>query len=311
MDRRDVLKSVAIAAAGAGMAAAGASAVSASSAKFGGPAARVLRMPYLETADGTTLFYKDWGAGTPIIFVHSWSANSDMWQYQMTPLVAQGTRCIAYDRRGHGRSSQPGRGYDYDTLADDLAAVIEQLDVRNATLVGHSMGAGDIARYLSRHGASRVDRIVFLAPTLPFILQTPDNPAGVPKEFFDEVRAQWSKDFPKWLADNARPFFAPDTSAAMIEWAVAMSAQCPIKVAIDCNRAVTETDFRGELPKITVPTLIIQGDKDVSVPLDFTGRRTAELIPGSHLKVYEGAAHGLMFTHIDRLNGDLIEFVQG
>ncbi|MGO9452130.1 MAG: alpha/beta fold hydrolase [Candidatus Binataceae bacterium] len=310
MDRRDVLKSVAIAAASAGMAAAGASSVSASSARPRGSAAKVLRMPYVEAGDGTTLFYKDWGAGKPIVFIHSWSANSDMWQYQMTPLVARGTRCIAYDRRGHGRSSQPGRGYDYDTLADDLAVVIEQLDLRNATLVGHSMGGGEIARFLSRHGSSRVDRIVLLAPTLPFILQTPDNPGGVPKAVFDQVRAQWSKDFPKWLADNVRPFFGTDASAAMIEWVFAMSAQCPIKVAIDCNHAVTETDFRGELPKITVPTLIIQGDKDVSAPLEFTGRRTAELIPGSHLKVYEGAAHGLMFTHIDRLNGDLLEFVQ-
>ncbi len=309
MTRRDILKSAVVTMAGVGLAGASGEIVSASGAGTGGSTHTAARSPYIRTADGTHLFYKDWGSGKPVVFIHSWAVNSDLWQYQMAPMVSRGVRCIAYDRRGHGRSSQPGHGYDYSTLADDLAAVMDQLDLRNATLVGHSMGGGEIVRYLSRHGSHRVAGIVLIAPTTPFLMKTADNPHGVPAEYFEQVRAEWCKDFPKWIADNARPFFVPETSPQMIEWGVNMLAQCQLKVAIDCNHAVTETDFRAELPKIAVPTLIIQGDKDASAPLELTGRRTAELISGSHLKVYESAPHGLMLTHIDRLNGDLLEFV--
>jgi pimeloyl-ACP methyl ester carboxylesterase len=234
-----------------------------------------------------------------------------MWQYQMIHLAGQGLRCVAYDSRGHGRSSDPGQGYDYDTLADDLAAVIEQLDLREVTLVGHSMGGGQVVRYLSRHGARRIARAALVAPSTPFILKTADNPDGVDKRVFDNLRAMWSKDFPRWLADNARPFFTTETSAEMVQWGVRMCLQASLKALLDCNRADTETDFRAELPKITVPTLIIQGDKDVSTPLELTGRKTARLIPGSQLKVYEGAPHGLMFTHMDRFNRDLLGFAKG
>jgi len=306
MHRRNILKSVALAGAGAGLAAARGEA-----AKSGVSTAEALRTPFIVTRDGASLFYKDWGKGKPVVFVHGWALNSDMWQYQMIHLAGQGLRCVAYDSRGHGRSSDPGQGYDYDTLADDLAAVIERLNLREATLVGHSMGGGEIVRYLSRHGAKRIARAALVAPTTPFILKTEDNPDGVDKRVFEQLRATWGRDLPKWLADNARPFFSPETSPEMIQWGVRMGLQASLKALIDCNRAVTETDFRAEGPKITVPTLIIHGDKDVSAPLELTGRKTARLIPGSQLKVYEGAPHGLMFTHMNRFNRDLLAFIKG
>ncbi|MHB8384342.1 MAG: alpha/beta fold hydrolase [Candidatus Binataceae bacterium] len=273
-------------------------------------ASRTSHSPFVAADDGTPLYCKDWGAGQPVLFISGWSANADMWQYQMIPMIAAGFRCVAYDRRGHGRSGQPSSGYDCDTLADDLSAVIEERDLRGATLVGHSMAAGEIVRYLSRHGAGRVARIVLIAPTTPFILQTPDNPDGVPNAAFEQVRALLAADFPKWLDDNSAPFFVPETSPAMRAWVLGLSLQCSLVAALGCNHAFCETDFRPELPKISVPTLVIHGDKDASTPLELTGRRTAKLIPGAQLKVYEGAPHGLMFTHMDRLTRDLIAFAR-
>ncbi len=266
---------------------------------------------FIETNDRTTLFHKDWGTGRPVVFLHGWALNSDMWQYQMIHLANQGFRCIAYDRRGHGRSSDPGRGYDYDTLAGDLASVMERLDLRDAVLVGHSMGAGEVVRYLTRYGTKRVSRALLVAPSLPFILKTEDNPDGVDKSLLDTFRAQICRDFPKWLADNAPPFFLPETSPEMVQWAVRMALQASLKALVDANRTDTEADFRPEMRKIATPTLIIHGDRDHSAPLDFTGRRTAKLIPGSELKVYEGAPHGLFITHMERLNRDLLAFVKG
>lgn len=267
-----------------------------------------VKTPYIPASDGTSLFYKDWGAGNPVVFVSSWALSSDMWQYQMTPMASQGFRCVAYDRRGHGRSAQPSGGYDYDTLSDDLAAVIEHLDLRQITLIGHSMAGGEIIRYLSRHGSQRVRGIVLVAPTTPMILQTPDNPDGVPREVFDSVRAEWARDFPKWLADNARPFVLPDTSQTLLDWALGLMMQASLRAVFECHQAILESDFRSELQRVGVPALVIHGDNDVSAPLELTGRRTADLIPGAELKVYEGAPHGLMFTHIDRFNSDLIRF---
>ena len=310
MDRRSLLKSAFFAIAGAGVLSASVKEVSAGKLGKHTSKEKAMQTPFIAAKDGTPLFYKDWGSGKPVVFVSSWGMNSDMWQYQMTPMVNQGLRCIGYDRRGHGRSAQPGHGYDYETLADDLANVIEQLDLRQATLIGHSMAGGEIVRYLSRHGRGRVDRIVLVAPTTPFVLRTPDNPDGVPKEVFDQTRAEWMKDYPKWVADRVRSFLIADTSQAMMDWIVRLMTQTPLKVLLDCNQAIVQTDFRTELPRIDVPTLIIQGDKDVSTPLDLTGRKTAKLIPASELKVYEGAPHGLMFTHIERFNRDLIAFAQ-
>ena len=173
------------------------------------------------------------------------------------------------------------------------------------------MGCGEIVRYLSRHGSSRVARIVLVSPTTPFTLKTADNPEGIDKAAFDRLRASWSKDFPKWLGQNARPFFTPETSPEMVQWGINMASQTSLKALIDCNRVDTETDFRNELPRVTVPTLIVHGDKDVSAPIDFTAKRTARLVPGSRLIIYEGAPHGLMLTHLERFNSDLLSFIRG
>jgi non-heme chloroperoxidase len=264
--------------------------------------------PFIETADGTQLFYRDWGLGRPILFVHSWGVNGDMWQYQMVELVDRNCRCITYDRRGHGRSSDPGRGYDYDTLADDLATVIAHLDLSDVTLVGHSMSGGEIIRYLTRHGSERVARVALLGPTLPFLTKTPDNPDGVEREILEAVRASWRKDLPKWIADNAAPFFVPETSPGMVSWTHRLLEGCSLQAAIACNRAAAETDFRPELPAIKVPTLILHGDKDASVPASFS-EKTAALMPDCRLEIYEGAPHGLFLTHMERVNADLAAFI--
>jgi non-heme chloroperoxidase len=190
-------------------------------------------------------------------------------------------------------------------------ALIEQMDLHGVTLVGHSMGACEVVRYLTRHGSSRIARIVLIAPALPFLLKTADNPDGIDRVNFERGRAALSRDFPKVLWDNWPPFFVPSTSHEMMMWAASLMLQTPLKVALDCNRTFTEADFRPELAKIAVPTLIVQRTADVSAPIDLTGRRAARLIPGCELKVYPGAPHGLLFTHMDRLNPDLLEFIQG
>ena len=315
MQRRDVLKSVAFVAANAGLAITSSETAGAVSARTEGPTKNVPQMPFIETHDHTYLFYKDWGGGKPVIFMHGSPVNSDMWQYQMAHLASQGLRCIAYDRRGHGRSSQPGHGYDYDTLADDLAAIIERLDLRGVTLVGHSMSGGEIVRYLTRHGAGRIARTVFVAATTPFPLKTEDNPDGVDKSRFDQARAVMSKDSPRFFASGAPAFFGVglpkvSVSSEMMQWGVNLCFQTSLKAIIECNRALTETDLRSEMRKITVPTLVIHGDADQSAPIDLTGRKTAQLIPGSQFKVYEGAPHGLFITHMDRLNSDLLAFIK-
>jgi non-heme chloroperoxidase len=235
-------------------------------------------IPHIETRDRTSLFYKDWGKGQPVVFIHGWALGADMWEYQMPYLTSRGLRCIPYDKRGCGRSSQPWHSYDFDTFADDLAAVIEHLDLREVTLVGHSMGCGDITRYLLRHGAGRVARTALVAPTTPFILKTPDNPEGLDKSMFDSIVAELGRDRPRFLAAGAPAFF-------MI-------------------RTMSETDLRADMHAFTVPTLIIHGDADQGAPLDLTGRKIAEAIPSSQLKVYEGAARGLFITEKDRLNAD-------
>ena len=268
------------------------------------------RASFIERTDGTTLFYRDWGAGKPIVFVASAGLSSGMWAYQMLPLAQAGYRCIAFDRRGHGRSSDPGRGYDFDTLADDLAAVLETLDLRNVTLIGHSMGCGEITRYLTRHGLERVARIALVAPTTPFLLKTTDNPRGVDKAAFETLRAGWLRDYPQWLAANARPFVMPETSDAQIQWVMDMMLQTSLQAVIECNVAVTETDFRDELKRIDRPALIVHGTADQSAPIDLTGRPTAKLLPNGELKVYQEVPHGVFLTHIERLNADLLQFVR-
>jgi non-heme chloroperoxidase len=307
MHRRELLSTFATA--GATAAATMASGERALAADDNNAAPPVHRAAFVESHDGTNLYWREWGRGIPVLFVHSWCMNSQMWDYQFAALGHRGMRCIGFDRRGHGRSDQPPTGYDYDTLALDMATVIETLDLQDLTLVGHSMGAAEIVRYLSRHGDARVKRIVLLAPVLPFLTKTANNPDGVPAEMFEAWRAQWRDDFAKWVTDNAAPFFTPDTSPALIKWAVEMLLQTSLPVAIACNRAVAETNFQPELPRIRVPTLLLQGDKDASAPIELTGNKVASLMPNCRLKIYEGAPHGLMFTHMARLHADLLEFV--
>jgi len=286
---------------------AGAAAVGAlsSAAKAGG----ATRAPAVVAGDGTRIGWRQWGAGRPVVFLHSWGMRSDMWDYQVAALADRGARCIAYDQRGHGRSDAPADGYDFDTLADDLAAVLETLDLRDVALVGHSMGAGEIARYLSRHGAGRIARVAFVAPAIPSMLRSADNPAGVPEAGFEAVRDLWRTDFPRWVADNTPAFFTPRTSAQMSRWLIDMLLATPLPILIECNRRLTRTDFRPDLRAMAVPTLIIHGDADASAPIDVTGRVAAGLIPQARLKVYPGAPHGLFVTHMAQLNQDLADFI--
>jgi non-heme chloroperoxidase len=273
-------------------------------------------MPYLETADGASLFYRDWGSGQPVVFLSSWGLSSVQFQYQMASLVKRGYRTISYDRRGHGRSDDPGVGYDYDTLADDLAALIDHLDLSGLTLVGHSMAGGEIVRYLSRHGDGRTARAVLVAATLPFPRKTETNPMGVEAAIFERVRELWSRDFAAWVQANEPPYFGDglpgcDVSEFIRDWTRTDMLGTSLMAIIECNRALTDTDFRDELRTVRVPTLIVQGDKDASIPIELAGYRQHELLPNSQLIVYENAPHGLYLTHRDRLTEDLTAFIAG
>jgi non-heme chloroperoxidase len=265
MDRRTLLKSTLSTTLSAGLLAAADDAIGAQ----GAPARAMPDVgDFIETATGVKLAFTDWGAGKPVVFIHAWALPSAMWDYQISALCEKGLRCIAYDRRGHGRSSKPGTGYDCDTLADDLSALLTRLDLRGVTLVSHSFGSGEVVRYLTRHGASRIDRIALIAPAAtPFLTRTPDNPSGIPAEQLEFFRTKvLQADFPKWIEDGKKTFFVADTSPSLQDWVAQLMLSTPLPIAIECNRHVTATDFRRELPAISVPTLIIHGDKDVSRP---------------------------------------------
>lgn len=273
------------------------------------------KKPLVETNDGTHLFYQDWGMGQPVVFIHGWGLGAKMWEYQMTALSSQGLRCIGYDRRGCGRSDQPGHGYDYDTFADDLAALVEQLDLRDVTLVGYSSGGGDVARYLSRHRSDRISQTVLLGSITPFILRTEDNPDGLDKSVFDGMIAALERDRPQFLAASASSFFGAklptvSISPEIMQWGIRLALQASPKATIEMVHAFS-TDFRPDMSAFTMPTLIIHGDQDQNHPIDITGHKTAQLIPNNQLKVYEGAAHGLFVTHKDQLNRDLLAFIRG
>jgi pimeloyl-ACP methyl ester carboxylesterase len=259
--------------------------------------------PFVEAGDGTKLFYRDWGDGMPVVLCHPWGLNADIWEYQLTDLSERGFRCVAYDRRGHGRSEDPGHGYDYDTLAADLGAVIEQLDLRNITLVGYSMGSGEVARYVSRSGKDRVSRVVLVSSVEPVTT----NPV-----MFDNFVAGLKKDRPAFLAEGLPLFLGKDSaiSPAMSQWVLDQFLLSSPKAVIECVRAIATGDHRRDLGALTMPTLIIQGDKDEINPLELTGRKLAEAISGSQLKVYEGAPHGIVLTHRDRFTHDLLSFMQ-
>ena len=269
-------------------------------------------MPYFETTDGTSIFYAEWGAGKPVVFAHSWGLNSDMWSYQLPDLVDAGQRCIVYDRRGHGRSDRVGHGYDCDTLAGDLAALIEHLDLEDVTLVAHSFGCKEAVRCVSRQGADRIARVVLLAPTLPFLLKTPDNPVGVDRAFFEANAAALRRDVGRWCTDNAPPFFGADSwvSAATLDWTLHMIVDTPLPILLDTMWANVDTDCREELRRFPLPVLILHGDADASTPLEITGRPTADLLPDVQLTVYPGAGHGLYVSEHDRVNADLLAFMQ-
>jgi non-heme chloroperoxidase len=308
MERRKVLQAAATLLAGAGFTPIANDALARS--KPHSSSTKRTPFPYLETGERSTLFYKDWGPGEPkVLFVHGWPFHSDMWQYQMLHLASAGVRVIAYDQRGCGRSTDPGTGYDFDTLADDLASVTQQLGLRKVVLVGHSIGTGQIVRYLTRHGSDRVAGIVLLSASLPFIQRSADNPDGVDPVHFEHWRTVIRSDVPAWLVKASKPF-APEASPEMLQWIMQMIEANSIWAMTRTNQVEVETDWRAELPKVSVPTLVVHGDADHTCKIDTTGRRVAELVPGAELKVYAGASHGLFITHVDTFNRDLLTFVR-
>ena len=269
-----------------------------------------------QNPDGTSvnLFYEDWGTGQPVVFIHGWPLDHQMWEHQMRALPEMGLRCIAYDRRGFGKSDKPWRGYDYDTFADDLKAVLDQLDLQNVTLVGFSMGGGEVVRYFSRHGGNRVSKVVLLASIAPFTLKTEDNPDGVPIEVLHEMIGNIQEDRASFLTGFGKMFYGVNlishqVSQAMLDWNLMVAMQASPKATVDCIHAFGETDFRAEMYTINVPTLIIHGDSDKIVPIEATGEHAARLIPGAKYIIYEDAPHGLFITNKEELNADLLEFI--
>ncbi|HWL82856.1 MAG TPA: alpha/beta hydrolase [Roseomonas sp.] len=271
----------------------------------------------IRTRDGVRLFHRDWGShggsGPPVVFVASWSLPSDSWAYQMLALAEAGFRCIAYDRRGHGRSDDPGRGYDFDTLADDLAALLDQLDLRDVTLVGFSMGCGEVLRTLTRHGAAgRVARAVLIGTTTPLLTRAPDNPDGLDPALLESFRRDWlMRDFPGWIDAHMEPFVTPETPAGLRNWVRDMALRSSLHALLECHRTLAAADFRAEARAISLPVLLLHGERDMTSPPDLTARPTAALLPDARLEIYEGAPHGLFLTHQARLNADLIAFARG
>lgn len=266
---------------------------------------------WVEAEDGTRLYVRDVGAGRPVVFLHGWALSSRMWQYQVDELVGRGFRCITFDRRGHGRSDEPGRGYDLDRLVGDLESVLDALDLHDVTLVGHSFGGMEAVRYAAREGRKRVARLALLSATTPCLRKTADNPNGIDDVAFEFLRTLWRTDFAQWIDDNTAPFFTPATNALTIRWMVDMMLATPLDVAIAVNETMCAADLRDDLRSLGIPTLVVHGDADASAPLSLTGAPTAALVPHACFQVYEGAPHGLFVTHRERLNADLVRFLEG
>ena len=273
-------------------------------------------MSTITTKDGTTIYYKDWGTGPVVTLSHGWPLNSDAWDGQMLFLAQNGFRCVAHDRRGHGRSSQASSGNDMDTYAEDLAAVIEALDLEDVTMVGHSTGGGEVARYIGRYGTRRVAKAVLIAAVPPLMVKTAANPEGVPIEIFDAARSGLARDRSQYYRDFAPTFYGANRPGAQVSQGTLdqfwlWSMQAGLKSSYDCIKAFSETDFTEDLKKFDVPTLVIHGEDDQVVPVKNSARKSARLIKGATEIYYLGLPHGLTATHADRVNKDLLAFLLG
>ncbi|MGF6758686.1 alpha/beta fold hydrolase [Paraburkholderia sp. GAS334] len=270
---------------------------------------------YVSAKDGTQIFFKDWGTGVPVVFSHGWPLSADAWDAQMLFLVNRGYRVIAHDRRGHGRSGQPSEGNDMNTYADDLAAVLDALDVKGAMLVGHSTGGGEVAHYIGRHGEKRVAKAVLIGAVPPQMVKSANNPNGLPMSVFDNIRAGVAANRSQFYLDLATPFYGfnrPDAkvSQGLVQdfWRQGMAGS--IKGQYECIKQFSEVDYTDDLKKISVPTLILHGDDDQIVPIDDSAKLSAKIVKNATLKVYKGAPHGMCSTHVDQVNAELLEFLK-
>ncbi len=278
-------------------------------------AERQLTSTTVTTTDGTRIYYKDWGTGQPVVFSHGWPLTADAWDDQMVFLGARGYRCIAHDRRGHGRSSQPWNGNEMDTYADDLATLVEALDLKDAVHVGHSTGGGEVARYIGRHGTSRVAKVVLIGAVPPLMLKTAANPDGQPIETFNAIRAGVLADRSQFFKDLTIPFYGGNRPGATLSQGVRdafwmQGMQAGFKNALDCIKTFSETDFTDDLTSFEVPTLIMHGDDDQIVPIGASAMRSSQLVKGARLKVYPGFSHGMCTINKEQINADLLAFIQ-